>query len=190
MKSELSAAGIPICSARLIAATMQIKIEPVKKSEVPLLADISAQCFYETFHQQNSEEDMRLFLKENLTIHKLKDEMLEQGNYFFFAKAEDKTAGYIKLSASQIFDKDALEIARIYVVKDKIGFGVGKRLMEFAFSFAKQKNKKIIWLGVWEHNLHAIQFYRNFGFEKFSEHLFMLGSDAQTDWLMKKELSE
>jgi len=35
---------------------------------------------------------------------------------------------------------------------------------------------------------NTIQFYRKWGFEKFSSHVFMLGGDAQTDWLMKKEL--
>lgn len=172
---------------------MQIKIEPVKNSEVHILSEISSQCFYNTFHEQNSEEDMELFLKENFTINRLKDEMQQPVNHFFFAKAEDKVAGYIKLSTSETSHEtkknDAVEIARIYAVKDKIGSGVGKSLMEFAISFALQRNKKMIWLGVWEQNHRAIKFYENYGFEKFSQHIFMLGNDAQTDWLMKKELS-
>jgi ribosomal protein S18 acetylase RimI-like enzyme len=48
--------------------------------------------------------------------------------------------------------------------------------------------KDNIWLGVWEHNHQAIKFYTTWGFEKFGDHLFLLGDDPQTDWLMKKEL--
>jgi len=168
---------------------MQIKIEPVKNSEVAFLSDISAKCFYDTFHKQNSEEDMTLCLKENFTTDKLNHEIIHPGNYFFFARVKDEIAGYLKLSEVPQ-ETDALEIARIYVVKNKIGYGIGKSLMEFAFSFAMQHSKKMIWLGVWEHNLRAINFYQKYGFKKFDEHLFMLGNDAQTDWLMKKELSE
>lgn len=173
---------------------MQIRIEPVKSSEVTILSAISAACFYDTFHKQNGEENMMLFLKENFAIHALTNEMLQPANHFFFARIEDEIAGYIKLSTSEtppeIKEIDSIEIARIYVLKDKIGHGVGKSLMEFAFSFAKQLDKKMIWLGVWEQNSNAISFYHNYGFKKFSEHIFMLGNDAQTDWLMKKELIE
>ena len=120
--------------------------------------------------------------------------MLQKDNYFFFAKTEGEVAGYIKLSISEpgygIKDALALEIARIYVLKDKIGSGIGKALLEFAFSFAKNNNRNIIWLGVWENNHRAINFYKRYGFEKFDEHIFMVGNDAQTDWLMKKDLNE
>ena len=171
---------------------MKIKIEPVKNTEAKLLSDISAACFYDTFHEQNSQENMMLFLKESFTADILAKEMLQASNYFFFAKSGNKIAGYIKLSASEapgeIEENQALEIARIYVVKEIIGQKIGKSLIEFAFSFALQLQKKIIWLGVWEHNNRAITFYQNYGFEKFGEHVFMLGNDAQTDWLMKKEL--
>jgi ribosomal protein S18 acetylase RimI-like enzyme len=53
---------------------------------------------------------------------------------------------------------------------------------------AREKNKQLIWLGVWEHNERALAFYLKWGFERFGEHIFMLGDDTQTDWLMKKEL--
>jgi ribosomal protein S18 acetylase RimI-like enzyme len=48
--------------------------------------------------------------------------------------------------------------------------------------------KQALWLGVWEKNERAINFYHRWGFEKFGEHDFILGDDVQTDWLMKKEL--
>ena len=60
--------------------------------------------------------------------------------------------------------------------------------MQRSIEIARQKNAQIIWLGVWENNQKAISFYMKWGFEKFSEHIFMLGNDAQTDWLMKKAL--
>jgi ribosomal protein S18 acetylase RimI-like enzyme len=83
---------------------------------------------------------------------------------------------------------NALEIARIYAVREKIGSGVGKAMLEFSIALAEKMKKQIIWLGVWEHNIRAINFYERFGFKKVGEHVFMLGEDAQTDWLMQKEL--
>lgn len=172
---------------------MQIKIEPVKNNEVQILSDIGARCFYDTFHEDNTAENMRLSLQQSFNTDVLGAELRNPNNYFFFARIENEIAGYLKLSNSnppgEIKESDAVEIARIYAVKDKIGYGVGKSMLEFAFSFAKQHNKKTIWLGVWEHNKRAIDFYYKHGFEKVSEQIFMLGNDAQTDWLMKKPVS-
>lgn len=171
---------------------MQIKIELVKINEVQILSDISSSCFYNTFYKQNTKEDMKLFLEKSFNINIMLQEIMDQNNYFFFAKSEDEIIGYIKLSDAEmpanLKECNALEIARIYVVKEKIGSGIGKSLMDFAISFAQQMNKLIIWLGVWEHNKLAINFYHKYGFEKFGEHIFMVGYDAQTDWLMKKQV--
>ncbi|MEM9391391.1 MAG: GNAT family N-acetyltransferase, partial [Bacteroidota bacterium] len=47
-----------------------------------------------------------------------------------------------------------------------------------------------IWLGVWEYNTDAIRFYERLGFTPFGQHSFILGSDHQTDILMKKPLEQ
>jgi ribosomal protein S18 acetylase RimI-like enzyme len=41
---------------------------------------------------------------------------------------------------------------------------------------------------VWEHNQRAIGFYEKIGFERFGQHIFLLGRDPQNDWSMKKKL--
>lgn len=61
-------------------------------------------------------------------------------------------------------------------------------LMQTCLAYARKKDVETVWLGVWEHNTRAIAFYEKNGFKKIGEHTFMLGEDAQTDWLMKKDL--
>lgn len=85
-------------------------------------------------------------------------------------------------------DKTAIEIARIYAVRHFIGKGTGSALMQKCIDIAKEMNREVVWLGVWEHNKLAIDFYSKWGFEKFGEHVFVLGNDPQTDWMMKKIL--
>lgn len=172
---------------------MEIEIEPVKDCEVSVLSEVSCKCFYDTFHAQNDDEDIKLFLEKSLNRNALLVELQQPENYFFFARIEGEIAGFLKLTdatpSSLSSEFTGLEIARIYVLDHKIGTGIGKRLIEFAFSFGRKLDKNIIWLGVWEHNIRAIDFYRKYGFERFGEHIFMVGKDAQTDWLMKKELT-
>ena len=69
-----------------------------------------------------------------------------------------------------------------------LGTGVGNALMKRCVEIAYEMGKRVVWLGVWERNQRAIQFYMRWGFEKFDEHNFVLGDDVQKDWLMKKML--
>jgi ribosomal protein S18 acetylase RimI-like enzyme len=171
-------------------AFMPLQIVPVRMNELKLLCEISRSTFYDTFSAFNKKEDMDHFLQHSFNEQILQHEMLQQCNHFFFAKDDNTISGYIKLSSAQSrhFDRPALEISRVYVIKEKLGSGLGKAFIEFSKTFAQNMNLKTLYLGVWEHNIRAIDFYKKFGFEKFDEQIFMVGNDAQTDWLMKVEL--
>lgn len=169
---------------------MEIILREAVKADAELIADISRQTFYETFAADNKKEDMDKFFNEQFTRGKLMMEVGRPGLTFYLAYVGNEVAGYLKLREPFPNSKTlpSVEIARIYALKKFIGHGVGKALMQKSIEFARQKNKKRIWLGVWEKNDRAIKFYQQWGFEKFSEHNFLLGNDLQTDWLMVKNL--
>ena len=85
-------------------------------------------------------------------------------------------------------DNKALEIERIYVLKEFYGKKVGQVLYDKAFDIAKQAGADYLWLGVWEENQRAINFYKKNGFVEFDKHIFKLGDDEQTDIIMKLKL--
>ena len=158
----------------------------------PLIAEMSRQTFYETFASQNTAENMRMFMDEQFTYEALLNEVGSPGNIFLLAFDQDEPVGYVRLRESpappELKGRETIEIARIYATTPSIGKGVGSKLMQACIETALEKKKEVIWLGVWEHNQRAIGFYERWGFEKFSTHVFVLGTDPQTDWLMKKEL--
>ncbi|MDE3235423.1 MAG: GNAT family N-acetyltransferase [Bacteroidota bacterium] len=169
-----------------------LHIQHVTADDINRLVNISRETFYDTFYAENTPEDMQQFLDSNLSEEALHKELLDSANAFFFALQGDQLLGYCKLSEADLpellQDKNAIEIARIYVSKHALGKGVGKFLMQHCMEVAKDRSKTCIWLGVWEHNHRAIQFYSQWGFTKFSEHKFVLGNDVQNDWLMCKLL--
>ncbi len=114
------------------------------------------------------------------------------GNIFLLAYLNGEWAGYAYMrensDASELEGVRAIEIARIYAGQDMIGKGVGNALMAYCVELGRERANDWIWLGVWERNRRAIEFYEKWGFEKFGEHIFMLGHDQQTDWKMKKRL--
>jgi ribosomal protein S18 acetylase RimI-like enzyme len=171
---------------------MDILIRPGAVEDAALIADISRQTFHDTFAEYNTKEDMEKFMQESFGVDKLMSEVSEQGNFFLLAFAGKELAGYAKLSTRtqlpELAGVSSIEICRIYASKAFIGKGIGAALIKACFSLAKEKDATTIWLGVWEQNHRAIQFYTKSGFEKFGEHDFALGNDVQIDWLMKKLL--
>lgn len=172
---------------------MNLSICKATRDDAALIANISRQTFYDAFAPDNTKENMDKFLAEQFTRGKLMLEVGFRENTFLLAYVDDELAGYVKLrdgkQPTELRGAAALEIARLYVVKEYIGKGVGAALMQASLEIAKEKGKQLVWLGVWERNQKAIDFYNRWGFQKFSECDFLLGNDLQRDWLMKKELT-
>lgn len=169
-----------------------LNIKMATNADAELIADMSRKTFYETFVSQNTKENMDKFMNESFTKEALMEEVGEPGNIFLLAYDEKEPAGYVRMRENnnppELGNRNSIEIARIYAATNAIGKGVGKTLMQKCIEIAQEKKKDVLWLGVWEKNNRAIDFYIKWGFEKFSTHIFMLGDDPQTDWLMKKEL--
>ncbi len=164
-------------------------IEKVNENEVAQLQSLSRQTFAETFSDSNSKENMNKYLTENLSIEKLSEELNNENSHFFFIKDGERNIGYLKLnmgpSQTELKDETALEIERIYVIQEYQGKKVGQQLYEKAIQVAKEKKAQYVWLGVWEENHKAIQFYNKNGFEVFDKHVFVLGDEKQTDLMMR-----
>lgn len=170
-----------------------IKIRKVTLSDLASLQKIGKQTFAETFAESNSEENMKSYLEEGFSIEKLTGELNDTHSAFYFATLDNAIIGYLKInfgaSQTELKDTKALEIERIYVIKDFHGKSVGQVLYDQAISIAKEKKVDYVWLGVWEENPRAISFYKKNGFVEFDKHIFKLGDDEQTDIMMKQQLS-
>lgn len=172
---------------------MNLTLRTATKEDAELIADISQQTFRDTFAADNTKEDMDKFLCEQFTKGRLMLEVGTPENNFLLAYVDNSLAGYVKLRDAkapvELKNVPSLEIARLYVLKDYLSKGIGAALMKASIEAAEAKQKKVVWLGVWEKNERAIAFYTRWGFQKFGEWDFLLGNDLQRDWLMKKELT-
>jgi ribosomal protein S18 acetylase RimI-like enzyme len=172
---------------------LNIKIIQINNSHIDALQQIGRQTFDETFSESNSAENMAKYLEEAYSYEKLSTELNDPNSFFYFAMYDQIVVGYLKLnkggSQTELKHNNALEIERIYVLKDFHGKKVGQLLFDKAIQVAKDQHAAYVWLGVWENNKRAIQFYSKNGFVEFDQHIFMLGNEAQTDIMMKLELN-
>lgn len=169
-----------------------VTIQKVTLNEIVQLQEIGKQTFYETFAGSNSVKDMQKYLDKSFSETKLTAELTDKDSVFFFAKHVNNVIGYLKVnfgqSQTELKDDKALEIERIYVLRQFHGKKVGQMLYDQAIQIARQKNAEYVWLGVWEENPRAINFYKKNGFVEFDKHIFKLGVDDQIDIMMKLQL--
>lgn len=169
-----------------------IEIRKVTISDLEALRNISMQTFRETFLEVNTEEDMQIYLDGAFNYDKLKEEINNDHSAFYFATDTADILGYLKINFGQAQtekkDNNAVEIERIYVLKAHQGKQVGQLLFKQALQVARERNADYLWLGVWEENAKAINFYKKNGLVPFDKHIFKLGNDEQTDIMMKLAL--
>ena len=164
-------------------------IRKAEKSDLSNLIYLARTAFLQAFSAGNKPENVQAYLGEAFTLEQFEKEMLEPASKFFVAEKSGELIGYTKVNQvpaqTDVHDPESLEIARLYVLEDHLGSGVGKKLLDTAIDFAKQNHKKYLWLGVWEMNARAIRFYEKNGLRIFGSHPFPFGDEIQTDYLMR-----
>lgn len=171
----------------------KIKIKKASISDVQVLQIISLQTFSETFAAVNTTENIKNYTQESFNLEQLATELSNPNSQFFIAYADSEPIGYLKINfgnaQTEVQSDNALEIHRIYVLQAFHGKKVGQILLDKAIAIGQQSSTDYMWLGVWEENRRALQFYTKNGFLVFDKHVFILGNEEQTDLLMKLEIN-
>ena len=171
---------------------MEVVVRKIYLVDLPQLQKIGKTTFAETFTEYNTKEDLEKYLKESFASEKLNAELENPNAAFYFAVLNEEVIGYLKINfgdaQTELKDNKAVEIERIYVLQAYHGKKIGQLLYNKAIEIAKEHKANYVWLGVWEENHRALQFYKKNGFVPFDTHIFKLGNDEQTDIMMKLAL--
>ena len=171
---------------------MTINLKKCSLDDVGKLQEVSYETFKATFKHQNSPENMNAYLEKAFNLKQLERELSTISTLFFFVYYNNEVAGYLKVNANDAQSEEmgdgSLEIERIYIKNKFQKHGLGKYLLNKAIEIAMEKNKKKVWLGVWEKNQNAIAFYNKMGFVQTNTHSFYMGDEEQTDFIMIKKL--
>ncbi len=167
-------------------------IRKAQASDLSALLDVARKSFLQAFTANNKLKNVLAYLDFAFTESQFSKEMAVEASSLYIAILNENIIGYTKFNVTpaqtDIHDPNSLEIARLYVLEDFLGLGLGKLFLDQAITFGRKHQKKYIWLGVWEHNPRAIRFYQKHGFVKFDTHPFPFGDEIQTDWLMRLDI--
>jgi ribosomal protein S18 acetylase RimI-like enzyme len=153
---------------------------------------LAENTFRDTYAELNTPENMEIHVAKNFSSETILADLQSLQNQYFVIESETQIVAFAKLvkahSTKGLEGKSVIEIERFYIDKNLHGQQLGRKLMDFCTNWAKENSFETIWLGVWENNPNAIQFYKKMGFEFLGTHVFVLGTEVQTDFTMKKDI--
>lgn len=156
------------------------------------LQEIARETFCATYESDNDPQDFKTYINNAFSSEALRSILNDPASLVYFIYQDKSLAAYFQLNSwtaqSDLHIKNTLELQRIYIRTEFQGKGMGKWILEGIRRIARGRGVDWIWLGVWEKNKNAIEFYRRCGFRKFGEHPFYIGQDRQTDWLMRMDV--
>ncbi len=161
-------------------------------SDAPVLAALDRDTFFDTFAATNDATDMALHLERAYGIPQQTAELTDPGIVTLIAEEEGQAVAYAQLREGHVPEcatgANPIEIWRFYVVRAWHGRGIAQALMDRVRTEAVARGAGALWLGVWERNPRAQAFYGKYGFVDVGEHVFLFGTDPQTDRVMEATL--
>lgn len=158
--------------------------------DLPAIDRVFRASFCDTFAHLYRPEDLAAFLAK-FTPETWAEEFADRRYRFRVAEAGRQVVGFVKLGPSELpveTDRRAIELRQIYVLKSHHGAGIAAALTDWAIDEARRLGFEELYLTVYVDNHRARRFYDRYGFEPVGRYDFMVGSQADEDLIMLKQL--
>ena len=161
-------------------------------TDVAVLSELARRTFYDTFAPTNDATDMALYLAEAFGIDQQTRELNDRDITTLLAEEDGEAIAFAQLRSGHVPDcvngPHPIELWRFYIAHQWHGRGIARPLMDRVLSEARARGARTLWLGVWEKNARARAFYAKCGFTDVGDHIFLFGTDPQTDLVMAARL--
>jgi diamine N-acetyltransferase len=172
---------------------MNITVRRGISSDAGSLAELAARTFRDTFAAHNDPQDMALHVAQAYGPVQQGRELADPNIMTLLADVGGQAVGYAQLrrgpAPACVAGEAPIELWRLYVDREWHGHGIAQELMRHVDLEARRGAARTLWLGVWERNQRAKAFYRKWSFVDVGSHVFMVGSDAQTDRILVRSLA-
>ena len=169
-----------------------MKIRVAVPEDAAMLADLARTTFHDTFAATNDPTDMALHLQRAYGVDQQTAEIQDARMTTLLVEQGEAAVAYAQIRNDHVpgcvSGPAPVELWRFYVDREWHGRGIAPALMDRVKAEARARGAKTLWLGVWERNDRARAFYAKCGFADVGEHIFLFGTDPQTDRVMTMTL--
>lgn len=167
-------------------------IRKAAAGDAAVVAHLARTTFFETFAATNAAADMALHLEHAYGVPQQTAELRDPRIATLLVEEGGAAIAYAQLrdgpTPACVTGPQPVELWRFYLDREWHGRGVAQALMARVQDEARGRGARTLWLGVWEHNARARAFYAKCGFADVGEHVFLFGTDPQTDRVMAMTL--
>lgn len=171
---------------------MSLTIRRATISDVQIISALGITTCYEAYFELDPSKDLADYCVNFFSLEQIKSEIEDENSTFLIAEFEGKAVGYAKLREGKKIEclrgERAIEIQRIYILEKMKSRRIGENLMNRCFEIALKKNYKKIWLGVWEKNTKAIEFYEKIRMKHIGTTDFSDGKNEFINLVFAKKL--
>lgn len=165
-----------------------MNIRPANLDDAEVLAELARRTFHDTFAATNDPADMALYLSRAFGIDQQTRELGDADITTLLVEEGGEAIAFAQLRTGKVPEcvtgAGPIELWRFYVSREWHGRGIARPLMDRVRNEARARGATTLWLGVWEKNDRARAFYVKCGFADVGEHIFLFGTDPQTDLVM------
>ena len=170
------------------------KVRLAVEEDLTQIVQISRYTFTETFvgdfSRPYTKDDLRKYYSKHHSLKTYLDYFNDRNHALYVLLVQGEIEGYSLVGPCHLPHKDVTkscgELKKIYIKKEKQGFGYGKGLLEQSFQYLEM-NFQQQWIGVWSGNLRAQKIYRSYGFEKVGEYIYPVGEVLDEEFILKKK---
>ena len=158
-----------------------IKIRRIKPNEVVVAKQLIYRVAHQVFHNTRALEESIAFYESQGELHdldNLQKDYFDNDGVFLVMTDEDQIIG---TGAIRNIDQDICELKRLWLLFEYHSKGLGYRMMQELFVFAREKKYQRIWLETDRgHQNRAFNFYKWLGFYEIPRY-----SDNEDDVAME-----
>ncbi|PRY14271.1 spermine/spermidine N-acetyltransferase [Pontibacter ummariensis] len=144
------------------------RITPCTLEDIHTLQDIAINSYGDHYLYLWYDGGM-WYIDKSFSEASLKKELEDPNAAFFLIYSDEELVGFLKLNIDKALEgeevADSLELERIYLTKAASGKGIGRQVVDFTVAFAKERNKRMIWLKAMDSS-KSVDFYEQNGFQK------------------------
>lgn len=156
------------------------------------LAELAARTFRDMASAETRNEDIELYISAVYGPARQQSEIIDPRVDTLLVEMNGKLAGFAQLRSGppplELKDCKCMELWRFYVDRPGHGCGVAQSLMTESLRTALLRQADFSWLSAWEQNARAKAFYTRWHFKTIGRRIFWVGTDAQEDCIMAREL--
>ncbi|GAC1649005.1 MAG: GNAT family N-acetyltransferase [Gemmatimonadaceae bacterium] len=171
-------------------AARSVAVRQAGITDAATLAELGARTFRDAFAAYNTATDLAGHLANTYGVAHQHRELADPAVVTLLAERSGVSVGYALLRRGAAPDcvtgPVPFEVARLYAEQAELGRGVGPALMREVLAVAERLGAQTLWLSTWERNPRALRFYAKHGFQIVGSRVFLVGTDAQRDYVLAR----